>query len=100
MFVLFVGVSVINFPTTSGNSTGREIFVMFVNLGISFRMLVNDDIINVMPVIGNESLKGDMTMYTKQCYVNYIVFYFHNGMHRYAFKMNISTTKSSFTLTI
>ncbi|XP_048752938.2 protein mesh-like [Ostrea edulis] len=52
------GVSVIHFPTTSGNSTGREIFVMFVNLGISFRMLINDDVINVMPVIGNESLKG------------------------------------------
>jgi hypothetical protein len=54
----FVGISVMNFPPTSGNTTSREVFVMFVNLGISFRMMVSDDVLNVMPIIGNESLKG------------------------------------------
>ncbi|XP_048752954.2 protein mesh-like isoform X2 [Ostrea edulis] len=55
------GVSVLNLPKYSGNSTGREIMVMFADLGVSFRILATQEVLNVMPIIGNIHLKGTVS---------------------------------------
>lgn len=56
--IKFEGVSVLNLPKTSGNSTGRDILVMFADLGFTFRILATKDVLNVMPIIANDLLKG------------------------------------------
>lgn len=55
------GVSVLNLPKSSGNSTGRDILVMFADLGFTFRILATKDVLNVMPIIANDLLKGTLT---------------------------------------
>lgn len=56
--VKFEGVSVLNLPKPTGNSTGRDILVMFADLGVTFRILATKDVLNVMPIIANDQLKG------------------------------------------
>lgn len=55
------GVSVLNLPKPTGNSTGRDILVMFADLGVTFRILATKDVLNVMPIIANDQLKGTLT---------------------------------------
>ena len=56
--IRLTGVSVLNMLKTSDNSTTRDILVMFSELGVTFRVLANKEVLNVMPIIGNERLKG------------------------------------------
>lgn len=57
-FLLLAGVSVLSLPNLSGTSTGRDIIVMFDTLGVSFRILASQKMLNVITVIGNNNLKG------------------------------------------
>lgn len=62
----FEGVSVLNLPKSSGNSTGRDILVMFADLGFTFRILATKDVLNVMPIIANDLLKGTQSRNTHE----------------------------------
>ncbi|XP_056008372.1 sushi domain-containing protein 2-like isoform X1 [Ostrea edulis] len=55
------GVSVLSLPNLSGTSTGRDIIVMFDTLGVSFRILASQKMLNVITVIGNNILKGTLS---------------------------------------
>ena len=43
---------------TSDNSTTRDILVMFSELGVTFRVLANKEVLNVMPIIDKNRLEG------------------------------------------
>ncbi|XP_061188889.1 protein mesh-like [Saccostrea echinata] len=55
------GVSVLNLHKTSINATSREILVMFADAGVSFRILASYNVLNVIPIIANDSLKGTIS---------------------------------------
>lgn len=73
-FLLLAGVSVLSLPNLSGTSTGRDIIVMFDTLGVSFRILASQKMLNVITVIGNNNLKG------KTVKLN---FYVYTGLKNY-----------------
>ncbi|XP_062581789.1 protein mesh-like [Saccostrea cucullata] len=52
------GVSILNLHKTSINTTSREILVMFADVGVSFRIMASYNVLNVMPIIANDSFKG------------------------------------------
>ena len=56
--IRLTGVSVLNMLKTSDNSTTRDILVMFSELGVTFRVLANKEVLNVMPIIDKNRLEG------------------------------------------
>ncbi|XP_061188743.1 mucin-4-like [Saccostrea echinata] len=56
------GITVSQFTTnsTSVNTTNREFIIAFASFGISFKAIASSSMLNILPVIGNSSLFGNL----------------------------------------
>lgn len=59
----------LNLLKSSGNSTRRDILVMFSELDISFRITATKDVLNVIIVVANDLRKGIYSLQTKMSYI-------------------------------
>ncbi|XP_062594961.1 LOW QUALITY PROTEIN: sushi domain-containing protein 2-like, partial [Saccostrea cucullata] len=58
----FQGVTVMKLETNSTNSnlTKKELIVSFTTMGIAFKAVASSSVLNVLPVVGNTSLAGNI----------------------------------------
>lgn len=59
----------LNLLKSFGNSTRRDILVMFSELDISFRITATKDVLNVIIVVANDLQKGIYSLQTKVSYI-------------------------------
>ena len=66
MFLL-VGLFVMELETnqSSINTRRKELIVSFTVIGIAFKVIASDKVLNILPVVGNKSLAGRYRLYNQ-----------------------------------
>ena len=66
MFLL-VGLFVMELETnqSSINTRRKELIVSFTEIGIAFKVIASDKVLNILPVVGNKSLAGRYRLYNQ-----------------------------------